>query len=147
MIKSGSDLVLKMSHLHVGQVHEQEVVRNLSRVQIVQYAGASGDFNPLHVDETYATEIAGYPTTIAHGMLTMGLTGHMLTDFVGDGLLTSFGGRFVAVVYPGDTLIAKAEIIAFSRQNNDDTVELNVTTENSRGEIVFRGRAKARIEP
>ena len=67
------------------------VVEDLSRTQLVQYAGASGDFNPLHTDEVYATKVAGYPTVFAHGMLTMGLTARMLTDWVGDGRLAKFG--------------------------------------------------------
>ena len=65
------------------------VVEDLKRTQIVQYAGASGDYNPIHTDEVFATKVAGYPGVFAHGMLTMGLTGRMLTDLVGDGRLTS----------------------------------------------------------
>ena len=52
----------------------------------MQYAGASGDFNPIHHDETFATKAAGYPSVFAHGMLTMGLTGRVLTDWLGDGV-------------------------------------------------------------
>ena len=51
------------------------LVDDLTRTQIVQYAGASGDYNPLHTDEKFATEVAGYPRVFAHGMLTMGMTG------------------------------------------------------------------------
>ncbi|MDQ1463380.1 MAG: hypothetical protein QOC73_321, partial [Actinomycetota bacterium] len=66
---------LRATDLTVGQHFETVVVDDLKRTQIVQYAGASGDFNPLHSDEVYAREIAGYPGVFAHGMLTMGLTG------------------------------------------------------------------------
>jgi len=64
--------VLKASELHVGDSHEEVVVDNLTRSQIVQYAGASGDFNPLHSDDLFAREVAGYPGIFAHGMLGMG---------------------------------------------------------------------------
>ena len=67
-----------MSPLAVGQTFEMVVVEDLKRTQIVQYAGASGDYNPLHTDEIYTTKIAGYPSVFAHGMLTMGLTGQAI---------------------------------------------------------------------
>ena len=100
-------MALKASALKVGDTHSERVVENLSRTQIVQYAGASGDYNPLHTDEVYTTQIAGYPSVFAHGMLTMGLTGKMLTNYVGDGTLTKFGVRFTNQVWPGDTLDVK----------------------------------------
>src|SRR5574338_677786 len=93
--------------LSVGATREQVLVENLSRTQIVQYAGASGDFNPIHHDETFATKAAGYPSVFAHGMLTMGLTGRLLTDWRGDGVLREYGVRFVKQVFPGDTLTAR----------------------------------------
>ena len=97
-------MALDVSALQVGSSHEAVVVDNLTRTQIVQYAGASGDYNPLHTDEVYAIEVAGYPTVVAHGMLTMGMTGRMLTDYVGDARLIRFGGRFTSQVWPGATL-------------------------------------------
>src|SRR5882724_10633464 len=79
-----AEVALRRSELEVGSVHEQVVVENLTRTQIVQYAGASGDYNPLHSDEVFATKVAGYPSVFAHGMLTMGLSGTVLTDLTGD---------------------------------------------------------------
>ena len=107
-------MALKASELKVGDTHEELVVDNLSRTQIVQYAGASGDYNPIHSDEIFAKEIAGYPSVFAHGMLSMGLTGKMLTNYVGDGRLTKFGVRFSRQVWPGDKLTAKATVIRLS---------------------------------
>src|SRR5712672_4439250 len=101
-------MALKAGDIKVGQTFEQTLVEDLKRTQIVQYAGASGDYNPLHSDELFTTKVAGYPSVFAHGMLTMGMTGKMLTDLVGDGRLTEYGGRFTSQVYPGDDLTTTA---------------------------------------
>ncbi len=135
-------MALKASELKVGDSHTERVVDNLSRTQIVQYAGASGDYNPIHTDEMYTTKAAGYPSVFAHGMLTMGLTGKMLTNYVGDGRLTKFGVRFTNQVWPGDTLDAKATVTAIK----DGLVELEVVTTNQDGKEVVRGYAEARID-
>jgi acyl dehydratase len=138
---------LKASQLSVGQTHEEVVVDNLTRTQIVQYAGASGDYNPLHTDETYSKEVAGYPTSFAHGMLSMGLTGTMLTNWVGDGRLTKFGVRFSRQVWPGDTLTAKATVDALREEGGQHFVDLTLVTLNQKGEEVVQGSASARVDP
>ena len=128
------------SELKVGDSRELVLVENLSRTQIVMYAGASGDFNPIHHDEVFATKAAGYPSVFAHGMLTMGMTARVVTDWLGDGVLTEYGVRFVRQVWPGDTLTAKGTIAAVGA---DGAVEVDVTTVNQAGEPVVTGRAKA----
>ena len=94
-------MALKAADLRVGDMHTERLVEDLTRTQIVQYAGASGDYNPVHTDELFAREVAGYPTVFAHGMLTMGITGRMLTNYVGDGRLTKYAARFTSQVWPG----------------------------------------------
>ena len=140
-------MALCAGDLKPGDVHEQVVVDNLTRTQIVQYAGASGDYNPLHTDEVFATQVAGYPSIFAHGMLTMGLTGRMLTDYVGDGRLLRFGGRFRAQVWPGDTLTARAEVVEVTEEDGQPVVQLAVTTVNQKGDEVFSATATARVDP
>ncbi|MFT3723387.1 MAG: MaoC/PaaZ C-terminal domain-containing protein [Hyphomonadaceae bacterium] len=140
-------MALSASKLKVGDTCAQRLVDDLKRTQIVQYAGASGDYNPLHTDEVYATEVAGYPAVFAHGMLTMGMTGKMLTDYVGDGRLKSFGVRFVKQVWPGDTLEAVATVRAVTHAGLEPIVELDVATINQDGEQVLSGYATARIDP
>lgn len=130
---------LRARELAVGASREQVVVETLSRTQIVMYAGASGDFNPIHHDEPFATGGAGYPSVFAHGMLTMGLTGRLLTDWLGDGVLRAFGVRFVRQVWPGDTLTAKGEVV--SVENGLATIK--VVTTNQNGESVVEGEAVA----
>ena len=133
---------LKASELEQGLTFSAVVVENLTRTQIVQYAGASGDYNPIHTDEVFATQVAGYPSVFAHGMLTMGMTGRMLTDLVDDGRLTKFGGRFTSQVWPGDDLTTTATV----EDVHDDTVDLAVVTTNQDGAEVFSGHATARID-
>jgi acyl dehydratase len=129
--------------LKEGQEHSLTLVEKLSRTQIVQYAAGSGDFNPIHHDETFATKVAGYPSVFAHGMLTMGLTGRLLTDWLGDGVLRSFGVRFVKQVWPGDTLVAKGTVKRLEAQGKEGLVEIEVVTTNQNGEPVVTGTATA----
>ncbi len=140
-------MVLKASQIKVGDKHTERVVENLSRTQIVMYAGASGDYNPLHSDEPYTTNVAGYPSVFAHGMLTMGLTGKMLTNYVGAGRVTKFGVRFTNQVWPGDTLDSTATVTGIKEENGQKLVELDVATVNQDGKEVVRGTAEARIDP
>ena len=140
-------MALKASKIKVGDEHEEKVVDNLSRTQIVMYAGASGDYNPLHSDEVFTTKVAGYPSVFAHGMLTMGMTGRMLTNWVGDGRLTRYGVRFVAQVWPGDSLVAKAKVDALREENGQHFVDLTVSTVNQNGQEVIKGSASARVDP
>jgi acyl dehydratase len=137
---------LHAKELTEGQEFSAVVVEDLKRTQIVQYAGTSGDYNPIHTDEVFATKVAGYPSVFAHGMLTMGLTGRMLTDLVGDGRLTRFGGRFTSQVWPGDDLTATAVVDAVRTEDDQHLVDLTVRTTNQEGREVFSGYATARIE-
>ncbi|MGI9346276.1 MAG: MaoC/PaaZ C-terminal domain-containing protein [Gammaproteobacteria bacterium] len=137
--------MLKEQDLSVGQEHVAAVVENLTRTQIVQYAGASGDYNPIHTDEVFATQVAGYPSVFAHGMLTMGLTGKMLTDYVGLANLRSFGVRFTRQVWPGDDLKATATVTGIQQVGQERIVELELNTRNQQDEIVLSGYATARI--
>lgn len=139
-------MALKANELKVGDSYEEQVVKNLSRTQIVQYAGASGDYNPLHSDEVFTTKMAGYPSVFAHGMLSMGMTGKMLTNYVGDGRLIKYGVRFTSQVFPGDTLVAKATVTAIREENGEQIVDLDVSTTNDEGVEVIKGSASARID-
>ncbi|SEP28726.1 MaoC/PaaZ C-terminal domain-containing protein [Trujillonella endophytica] len=135
-------MVLRRGDVEVGTVREATVVDDLTRTQIVMYAGASGDYNPLHTDEVFATQVAGFPGVFAHGMLTMGMTGRALTDWVGEGRLLSFGVQFRGQVWPGDTLVTTMTVTAV----HADSVDLDIVTANQDGRDVVVGTATAALE-
>ncbi len=140
-------MALKASELSVGATYEEQVVDNLTRTQLVQYAGTSGDYNPLHTDEVFATQVAGYPAVFAHGMLSMGLTGKALTNYVGDGRLTKYGVRFKAQVWPGDSLTTTITVDEVRDEDGSHYADLSVVTVNQEGTPVIQGSATARLDP
>lgn len=137
---------LKASQVSVGDTYEDVLVEDLKRVQLVMYAGTSGDYNPLHTDDLYCREAAGYPGVFAHGMLTMGMTGRALTDWVGDGRLTRYGVRFVRQVWPGDSLTATVRVEAVREEGGLKLADFSVSTRNQNGEEVVSGSATARLD-
>ena len=140
-------MALSAKKLKVGDTHTARLVKDLKRTQIVQYAGASGDYNPIHPDEVFTTKVAGYPSVFAHGMLTMGMTGKMLTDYVGDARLTKYGVRFTNQVWPGDTLDSTATLKEIKENGGQKIAVFDVSTVNQNGVVVVSGYAEARIDP
>ena len=140
-------MTLSRNEVSIGQRFTSVVVDNLSRTQIVQYAGASGDFNPLHTDEIYVTQVANSPSVFAHGMLTMGMSGRALTDLVGPDRVLFFGGRFLAQVWPGDTLTTELVVVEVADdESGSPVVHLDLETHNQDGKAVFSGSARARLD-
>lgn len=133
------------SNWSTGSTFEEVIATNLSRTQIVQYAGASGDYNPAHTDELFATGVLGYPTVFAHGMLTMGLAGRHLTDLFGVENVRYFGGRFTAQVWPGETLRSFITIEATGSDDRGPTVEVAIRVVNQDDTVVFTGSAVAAL--
>lgn len=137
---------LKASELKVGDSRTVVIVDDLSRTQIVMYAGASGDYNPLHSDDKFTQEVAGYPSVFAHGMLSMGMTGRVLTDWVGDGRLTKYGVRFTKQVFPGATLTTTATVTEIRNEGGTNFADFSVVTVDQDGDPVVTGSATARLD-
>jgi acyl dehydratase len=130
-----------------GSEYAAVVVENLSRAQIVQYAGVSGDCSPQHVDEEYARRAGGYPTVFAHGMLTMAAAGHLVTDLVGDGKVVTFGMRFLRQVWPGDSLTAQARVEEPDGDRPEaEFVRLTLAVINQHRQPVASGYATALVD-
>lgn len=132
-----------MKHLWDYQVHDLLPVREWypSDLQLRQYAEASGDFNPIHLDDAYARG-AGFDGVIAHGMLTMAQMGAMLTDWIGaEGTLKSFAGRFEDVVGVGEKIVCSGLI----KDIWLDTLSCDLLATKANGEKVFSGSAVVKL--
>ena len=112
----------------------------LTRTDLVMYAGASGDFNPMHTDEVKAKE-AGLPGVFGHGMYTMGLLGKALTDYVGVGNLKNYKVRFTKQTWPGETLSTKIRVAKKYEENGEHRVDLECEVVNQDGEAKVSGVA------
>jgi acyl dehydratase len=119
-----------------------EVDFPLRRVDLVRYAGAGGDFNPIHWNESFAREV-GLPDVIAHGMLTMATAARLVTDWCGDpGAVISYGVRFTRpVVVPDDeTAIVRVGGVVKAKDDEQRSVQVDIVA-NSKDEKVL-GRAQ-----
>jgi len=118
---------------------------HLTRAELVRYAGASGDFNPIHWNERVAREV-GLPDVIAHGMLTMGLATRLITSWAGDpAAVVECGVRFTRpVVVPDDAEGALVEFSGKVTEHRDDGTVLVAITARSGGQTVL-GKATAAV--
>ncbi|HUR13892.1 MAG TPA: MaoC family dehydratase [Mycobacteriales bacterium] len=119
----------------------------LQRPNLVQYAGASGDFNPIHWNERIATAV-GLPNVIAHGMLTMATAGRVVTDWAGDpGRVLEYGVRFSApVVVPDDDRGATLTVGGTVEEKNDDgTVVVGLTATVDGNKVLMGAKAVVRL--
>src|SRR5437868_14014363 len=117
------------------------VTHELTRTDLVQYAGASGDYNPMHHDEPKA-QAAGMPSVFGHGMFSMGFLGTALTDFVGLENLRSYSVRFVKQTWPGEVLRTKVVVAKV----DDGLVELDCSLANADGEVKVQATATATVQ-
>ncbi len=133
----------EFSSVKVGEEMPERII-HLTRADLVNYAGVSGDLNPIHWDDEIAKQV-GLDTAIAHGMLTMGLGGGYVTEWVGDpGAVTEYNVRFTAIVpVPNDGVGAEIElkgrVKSADPENKTVTLALTATTG---GKKIF-GRAIA----
>jgi acyl dehydratase len=129
--------------LSVGDTQQQEFAP-LTRTMFVRYAGASGDFNPMHHDDTIATQV-GNPSVFGHGMLTMGLAARVVKDWFGPESLRNVQVRFAKQVWPGDVLTATAKVTGKREAAGEQLVDLDLLVENQNGDKAITGSATAAV--
>jgi acyl dehydratase len=129
---------VKYTSVNVGDPLPVVTIENASRPDFVRYAGASGDFVPLHYDQTFV-EAAGIPTVFAQGMWTAGCLGRCLTDYAGAGNVRRYRVRFSRQVWPGDTLTCRGKVTGKVEKDGEKLVEGEVEVINQKGEAAIKG--------
>jgi acyl dehydratase len=134
---------MRLAAISVGDALPPLTKAPITTEQLVRYAGASGDFNRIHYDEPFA-RAGGYPSVIAHGMLSMGFFGQLLSDWAGPSTVARLAARFKAVTFPGDVITCTGEVTAKDETNR--TVEVKLTARNQNGAITLEGNATLKVD-
>jgi acyl dehydratase len=115
----------------------------ITRTDIVRYAGAGGDFNPIHHDEEFA-RAAGMPTVFSIGMHSAGVLGQYVARWVGLANVRRFGVRFTGQVWPGDTLTLDGRVERVEDGGDERVAQIQLTVTRQTGDVVVKGTATAR---
>jgi acyl dehydratase len=126
--------------VNVGDALPDVVKGPIQQIQLTRYAGASGDFNPIHQDDEFA-KAAGMGGVFGHGMLTMGFVGQCVTDWAGAGTVRKLGVRFAGLVRLKDVITCKGRVLDKSSKHGTHLVDLELWAQNQRGEKVVTGKA------
>jgi len=127
-----------------GQAIPPFVVDGLTRTDLVRYAGASGDFNPIHHDDEFA-KMAGNPTVFGHGMLTAGFVAKCVTDFVGPENLRRYKVRFATRVWPGDTITCQGRVTRKYDEAGEHRIDGELVALRQTGEVAVSGTFTAAL--
>lgn len=131
-----------MTAYEIGQVVAERDV-HLTRESLVRYAGASGDFNPIHFRDDVAARV-GLPGVLAHGMLTMGLSVETIVPWLGDaGRIREYGVRFTRPVVVDAETGADVRVIATVGQIDDETLRIDLTVTHA--DTTVLGKAQVRV--
>jgi acyl dehydratase len=135
---------ISFDDVRIGHELPRLVIGPLTRQDIVQYAGAAWDFSPLHYDQPFV-EAAGLPNVVAMGMFTAGMAARCITDFAGAGQVRGYKVRFVARIYPGDTITCTGKVTRKLEADGQRLVEGELTVINQKGEVAINGSFRAAL--
>lgn len=124
--------------VQVGQAMPSLTKGPVAKLQLVMYAGASGDFNPLHTDDDFAKAV-GMPGVIAHGMLIMGFVGQAITDWIPRRNLKKMGVRFAGMTFPGETITITGSVTDKRQENGSNLITCEVTAADQNGGVKVSG--------
>ena len=132
--------------LQVGQEAAPRTFEPMTRTDFVKYQGASGDFHPLHHDETYAHSV-GFPSVFSVGMLQMGMLATYVTDWLGVDTTRRIKVRFVEQMWPGDELTCHAKIVEITDDPEGKRVRLELRALRQTGTPALTGEAEFVVSP
>lgn len=124
----------RLAELQVGQSLNEVSLSPVTRIALIKYAGASGDFNPIHTIDDEAAK-AGLPGIIAHGMWTMGNLAKLFTEYYEEGFVKDYSIRFKNMVFLNDVITLKAEL----KEKQDKTLKFSVKAVNQHGKVTIAG--------
>jgi len=130
------------SSVKVGDEYGFEL-KDVSRTHFVRYAGAGGDFNPIHHDQTFA-EKAGLPTVFGMGMFTAGVLARVPTEWFGATSVRRYAIKFTSRIWPGDTVSFRGRVQRLYDEDGLAHADLELRATNQKGEDLIRADATVR---
>lgn len=126
--------------INVGDEIPSFTTEPVSRLTLALYATGSGDHHPLHLDQDYVRS-KGMKDVFAHGMLGMAYLGRLLTQWVPQEAIRTFGVRFTAITWVGESLVCTGKVVEKLEQNGEKCVRLELTCANEQGEAKHKADA------
>lgn len=130
--------------IEVGSEMPDLVKEPINEIQLARYAGASGDFNPIHYSQKAAEE-AGLGGIIAHGMLIMGITAQALSDWIPQPRIKRFKVRFAGITRPGDVISVSGKVTEKKAADDENLVSGEIKAQNQKGEVKLSGSFTASL--
>lgn len=129
---------ISFNDVEAGSTLPEHKIGPIHHMDLVRYAGASGDFNPIHTDPEFANQV-GLGGTIAHGMYMMAQIGRLVTNWVNPKQVAFFGVKFKGMGRPGEILVCTGTIKKKKEENGEKRLVISVQAANDKGEIKVGG--------
>jgi acyl dehydratase len=130
----------KFDQVKVGDTLKPIVLPPISRHQLALYCGGSGDHNPIHVDLDFAKKF-GFKDVFAHGMLSMGFLGRLVTSYAPRDRIRKLGTRFTSITWPGDVITLSGKVTGKREEGGEKLIDLEVKCTNQNGQDTLQGHA------
>lgn len=138
-------MAVRYADVKVGDELPKYVHAKVTRTDLVRYAGASGDYNPMHHDEGIA-KMAGMPSVFAHGMFSMGLLSNVLVNWAGAASVKTFDVQFRAITWPDETVTCTGKVAAKREEGGQKLVDVELLCETKPGTKTIIGKATLQLQ-